>query len=49
MFGGLFEEDGSAKGPVSSSSPVSVIEIILENFAIYFLTTSCRLELSLCA
>ena len=46
-FGGLFG-GGSAKSP-GSSSPVSVIEMSLENSFICFLIASCRLELSLVA
>ena len=40
---------GSVKSPGSSSSPMSAIDISLENSAICFLTTSCRLEFSLFA
>ncbi len=46
MFGGLLDEDGSARSPGPPSSPVSAIEINFENSAIWFLSTSCRLELS---
>ena len=46
MFGGLLDEDGSARGPGSPSSPVSAIEINFENSAIWFLSTLCRLELN---
>ena len=37
MFDGLFRGGGRAKSPGSSSSPVSVIVVSLENSAIYFL------------
>ena len=49
MVGGLFGGSGKARCSGSLSSPVSVIKISLENSAICFFTTSCRLELSIFA
>lgn len=49
MFGGLLDVDGSARSSGLPTPPVSANEISLENYAICFLGTSCRLELSLWA
>ena len=47
MFGWSLGGGGSASRPDPSFPPVSVSKICLENLAICFRNTSCRLELSL--